>query len=120
MCCALHNLLLVEDGLDERWDGEEFDADEYADMPLRRLQQMDEAALLAAQQAMFGDDADLRDTNQQVDAVEVEPSYDEFRAALIEHFNYRWKLPAGHPDSIKWPRRNTSADAFVNAHHDNE
>lgn len=116
MCCALHNLLLIDDGLDEKWDADEFDPAEYDDMPLRRLQDMDAEAVLREQQGMFGEEAELH-ANVQVD-VEEEPSFDEFRAALIEHFNYRWKLPRDHPDAIKWPRRNGAPDSHVSDDHD--
>lgn len=107
MCCALHNILLDVDGLSAQWEDESFDEAEYEDLPLQRLRNLSADDVRRQHQVMYGHDAAVAGNVDVGADVEVELGHAEFRKALIENFNYRFNLPADHPDCPKWPRRNS-------------
>jgi len=66
-------------------------------------------------------DNDLSGMARDRVAPDRDASYDAFRLALLDHFDYRWTQPRGHDDVVVWPRANDPLAAGVaQGHHDNE
>lgn len=124
-CCALHNFLLEEDGLDSQWDASKYLYEEGGH------DQQDVYDFLSARnhrdilQGMYhwdksGMGAGNEDGDVPLDAVaeEEEDEMDvedsaipvrkmrlaDFKARLIEHFDILW-----HRQAIRWPSRTGSA-----------
>lgn len=127
-CCALHNMLLIADGLNERWEegvdsdwqGElgQHDPDEVCDhvpFAINRLNNLDSGARRYDTSGMgHGSDfIDVPDDDDDADEEQEEVvdddgailvrtmNYDKFRSKLVEHFDILFEQ-----QRIRWPRRN--------------
>jgi hypothetical protein len=128
-CCALHNFLLEEDGLDEQWKngvpsdwegdlGLHSSADVSDHAPafaLQRLHSPEERRAYDTSGHGVGSDRDIvaPDNQSNDDTSSEDPvvgsqgvryvpklSYNFFRSRLVEHFDIRF-----HQNKIKWPSR---------------
>jgi len=112
-------MLLDIDGLSEPWTDDEFDSEEYADLPLVTIRRrLSDEAIAAVLQAKFGEggvvlpasgaapDA-VNDQDQEREDPRVVADYDSFREALVAHFSYRWSLDRDDANAIFWPRSNS-------------
>ena len=130
-CCALHNILLEVDGLDERWEdgvpsdweGElgENNADEmarFAPFAIQRLQDPESFGSRSHEQASAlprplcggGDDESQASEGLGANADETgriyvnSLSYSDFRERLVNHFDILWRK-----HRIVWPRSKENA-----------
>ena len=122
-CCALHNMLLEEDGLDKPWDGQTVPTSEWegnlgafedGDLPapfLRLLRPAQARAYDTSSTGVpfaYGDDAEEEDvaliadvdaeTGEEVRVVR-KLSMRYFRSKLVEHFDIKWRQ-----GKIVWPK----------------
>ncbi|KAL7545812.1 hypothetical protein ACHAWF_016511 [Thalassiosira exigua] len=110
-CCALHNFLLEEDGLDERWNASRylFEDGEHEAEDVRRF------AGQGADNSGMGPGSDVVSTRLQTvweGGEEVTPTEDGspipvhtlpheiFKSKLVQHFDILWKQ-----NLIRWPSR---------------
>jgi hypothetical protein len=97
-CCALHNMLLAVDGLDQAWEN---------GVPSMYEEQHDEQASGQANTsspAVFGRFAAARQGSSKpatMTGVECDRDFLSHRRRLVENFDYRYRH-----DLISWPTRN--------------
>lgn len=123
-CCALHNMLLEGDGLDEPWDGVRISTSQWTGN--LGEQEVDEAPF--AMHRLFSPadiENDTSSTGQDrvdgdINIEEVEDGYMPnvvrevgklglgfFRSKLVEHFNIAWKR-----NEVVWPSRKGSMSSM--------
>ena len=115
-CCALHNFLLEQDGLDERWDVTRYLNEEgYHDASDVECFLETAGADYDISDMGFGNDRDEEMIDENVERMELEEddsmdnhtfiyvrkmSLQAFKQKLIEHFDILWRQ-----NNICWPSR---------------
>ena len=115
-CCALHNLLLIRDGLDKEWDGgistNPTTQGSYGNTPfaIQRLHSTDIPASIVHNTNHTDNNGDNENTEISLDNVNIvrNLSPSDFQSKLIKHFDISF-----HQHKIVWPSRSTSAATLL-------